>query len=201
MAGDPPEEGAVTAGLNADRWRTPIGLGLLVAVGGLFMIGLLGAVAGGLAGAAAARRPRLVLAGAGLALIVAAALTLLEEPLSETAISAFPPDHGLAEAAAAIAAVLVLGGLAGLVARRDLATAPRWPPVAEPEGGGGTMLGRLPNSTVAAVAAAVLLASVILLLPIGDQRWQPVGIAAAIAVLILAGVAVARNRRLSSGSS
>ena len=51
------------------RWRSPVGLGLLVGLGGLFMVGALGGVVGFLAGAAAARRPQAVLVAAGVALL------------------------------------------------------------------------------------------------------------------------------------
>jgi peptidoglycan/LPS O-acetylase OafA/YrhL len=214
VAGDAAEEHKVTVGPSATkvtkitqlrddlayalRRRSPLGLGLLVGLAGLFMVGVLGGAVGFLAGAAAARRAQCVLAAAGVALLASAALTILEQPLSDTEISAFPADHHLAEVAAAIAAVLLLAGLVGMVARRDQATMLRVPPPKEFEStpAGRKLPERLPTSTIAAVLAAVLLASLILL-QLGDQRWHPVAIAVAIAVLILAVVlAVARSRRL-----
>ena len=50
------------------RWRSPVGLGLLAGLAGLFMIGVLGCPVGFLAGAAAARRGQTVLAAAGVTL-------------------------------------------------------------------------------------------------------------------------------------
>jgi lysylphosphatidylglycerol synthetase-like protein (DUF2156 family) len=219
VAGDAAEEHKVRVGPSATKvakitqlkgdlayalsWRSPVGLGLLVGLAGLFMVGVLGGAVGFLAGAAAARRGQAVLAAAGVALLASAALTLFEQPLSETDISAFPADHRLAEVAAAIAAVLLLAGLAGIVTRGDRATALRVAPPKEFKNTAAArkMPERLPTSTIAAVLAAVLLAS-LTLLQIGDQRWHSVAIGVAIAVLILAAVlAVARSRGMRAGSS
>ena len=186
------------------RWGTPLGLGLLVGLAGLFMVGVLGGPVGFLAGAAAARRAHTVLAGAGGTLAVSALLTLIEQPLGETNVPGFPVHHQVAEVAGAIAAVLLLAGMAGIIARQARATPPR---VHQSSGferatAGGKLLGRLPTSTIAAVLAAVLLAS-LSLLQLGDQRWQSVTISVAMVVLILAGVlAIAHfRRRPHAGSS
>src|SRR5215211_4202690 len=109
------------SGPGESPWRSPpVALGLVAGLGGLFMIGALGAVVGFLAGVAAHRRTRAVLVAAGVALCVTAGLTTFEQPLGETQIFAFPNDHPLAEVAGAIAAVLAFAGLAATVARRGL---------------------------------------------------------------------------------
>ena len=53
---------------------------------------------------------------AAAALFATAAFTVLEQPLTEADIPIFPLSHPLAELFAKVAAVLLLAGLAGIVA-------------------------------------------------------------------------------------
>lgn len=178
-----------------------MGLGVLVGLAALFTLGVLGGAVGFLGGATAARRAQPVLVAAVVALLASAALTLFEQPLSAARIYNFPTDHHLAEIAAAIAAVLLFAGLVGIVAWPDRATWPRVPSRQRVEDvkADRRMLGRLPNSTIAAALVAVLFAS-LSLLQLGDQRWGRVGIAVAIAVLVVAAfLAITWSRRVDAG--
>jgi hypothetical protein len=65
-------------------------LGLAVGLVGFFMVGALGAVVGFLAGVAARYRTGVVLMAAAVALLVTAALTIFERPLSGNDIYGFP---------------------------------------------------------------------------------------------------------------
>lgn len=186
------DEHAVTAGPNAARWRSPAGLGLLVGLGGLVMVGVVGGVVGLPAGMAAARRPRAVLVAAGLALFVTAALTVLERPLSESEIAGFPDNHPLADVTAAIAGVLLLAGLAGILAHRDRSPAPRM--TAEGPDGAAP---RMQTSTIAAFLAVTLLAA-LLLWRLGDRSWEVAALPVAIAVLVI-GIALVLRPLLRSG--
>jgi len=146
-------------------WRTPVGLGLLTAVGAFFVVGPLGGVVGLIAGALAARRVRATLLGAGAALLVAALLTILEQPLTQDNVNGFPGDHPLANLAGAIAAVFLLGGLIGMLAKGDYPLGrTRAEPIAGPPE-------RVPISTIAAVLAAMDLGALTLSL-LGDQLWE-----------------------------
>jgi hypothetical protein len=150
------------AELSAGGWRSPLVLGLLVGLGGFVMLGPLGAAVGLIGGAAASRRAQAVLMAAALALFAAAALTIFEEPLDERHLGpGFVTERSLAEIAGAIAGVLLLAGLAGLLADRDRTRAPSLP--AEKADVGGQ---RVPTSTIIAVLAAGLLAALLVwLLP------------------------------------
>lgn len=182
----------MTARLNDTRWRSPTALGLMVGLGGLVMIGVIGAVVGLLAGMAAVRRPRTVLVAAGLALFAAAVLTVLEQPLSASGIYGFPDNHPGANVAAALAGVLLLAGLAGMLANRDYTPAPQLP-----ADGLDAAAPRVPTSKIAAVLAVTLLGA-LMLLRLGDRLWEGAALAVAVMVLILAAVLVLRSR-LRSG--
>jgi O-antigen/teichoic acid export membrane protein len=169
-------------------WRSTAALGALVGVGGFAIAGTLGGLVGLLAGCIAARRERLVLIAAGLALLVTAALTLLERPLSDSlpSLTGFPNNHPDANVAGAIAGVLLLAGVAGLLApHRDRPPGP--PP---PEGPPGDGTRRPPASTLVSVLVAALLGALTLWW-LGDRSWEAEAIAAsAIAVLLLAAAVV-----------
>lgn len=185
------------ASSSAAGWRSPIRLGLLVGVAGLFMTGVVGAVVGFLAGLVVARRPRPVLLGSCIALFAAAILTILERPLSGAGLYDFPNHHPLANVAAAIAAVLLLAGLVDVVARLDLAAVPH--PASEPAHGSRS---RTPKSTIAAILAAILVAA-ISVSQLGDRRWEGPALAVALAVLLLgAALAISHYRgKPRSGSA
>ena len=162
----------------------PAVLGLLIALGGLLIAGPLGGAAGLLAGVAAARWTLAVLLAAAAALFAAAALTVFERPLSEFAIYGFPQDHSLANSAGAIAAVLLLAGLAGLIVHGLHASEPR-PPAEDPTAGATK---RVPTETIAAILAVALFAAAVLW-RIGDRTWEAPALAVAvITALGLAGL-------------
>lgn len=169
------------------EWRSPAGVGLLGALGGLFIAGPVGGVAGLVAGVVAARRTQAVLLAAGAALCLAAVFTLLEQPLNESGISGFPGDHPLANFAGAIAGVLLLAGLVGMLANRDHATARI---STEAPGRAATQIAA-PN--IVALLAAALLGALALWL-LGDRLWQGPAIALAIGALVLIAVLVFRAR-------
>jgi O-antigen/teichoic acid export membrane protein len=199
----------VTVGRSVGRPRSarprsshPAVLGLAVAVAGFLIAGAVGAVVGVLGGLAAARRPQLVLIAAASALFATAAFTVFEQPLDEANIPVFPLSYPLADFAAAIAAVLLLAGLAGIVASRsrgvgsplDDGEPPRTATAAPSVAPGATSI--VPRSTIAAVLACALLATLVLW-QIGDQRWEGTVPGLAIALLGLAGV-LALSQRIRS---
>jgi hypothetical protein len=165
------------------RWSSPVALGILVGLGALLLVGLVGAPVGFLAGVATARHTRLVLISAAFALFVTAVLTLIEEPLNESGILAFPQSHGVANVAGAIAATLLLAGLAGLFAGRDAVPEPER---ARQDAVGG--ISRVPASTVAAILAASLLGC-FALWRLGDSDWGATPLVLAI-VVVLVGTAL-----------
>lgn len=160
------------------RWGTPASLALVAGLGGLLVFGLLGALVGVLAGPAAARDPRRVLLAAGVALLITAALTMVEQPLELSGIIDFPHRHGAANVAGAIAAVLLLAGLAGLFAQPEMRATRRL--------GRGVVHGpsRVPTSTLAALLGATLLGC-LALSQFGDRDWGAAPLVLAILVLIL----------------
>jgi hypothetical protein len=166
---------------------------LLVGLGGLVMVGVLGAVIGFLGGAVAIRNARAVLLASVFTLLVTIALTLLEHPLTDSAIYSFPPNHSLANVAAAIAAVLLLAGLAGMTAR--IHRSPR-PPLPADES--NRTAPRVPTSTISAIVVACLLAALSLWW-LGDRYWKWAGVALALAVFSLAGGFVLFRSRLGAG--
>jgi hypothetical protein len=178
----------------APGWRSPAGLALLVGLGGFFIAGPVGGMIGLPAGVVAFLRTRVVLLAAVLALATAAVFTVIEEPLTTASIPGFPNDHPLAELAAKVAAVLLLGGLAGIVARHDRAVASRVL-TRDPEtrAGNGTLGKRVPSSTIAAVLIVSLLGA-LTLWQLGDRRWEAVALPVMIAVLILGSVVVTQRR-------
>jgi hypothetical protein len=180
------------SGPGRSPWRSPpVSLGLVAGLGGLVMVGALGAVIGFLGGVAAHRRTREVLLAAAVALCLTAALIIFERPLGEAEIFAFPNDHPLAEVAGATAAVLALAGLAGTLARRGREPSP--------------IAAEKPVPTrpvaVAPILAASLLGAATLLL-VGDQRWSTVALAAVAITAVALGaiVALPRARRLRGDS-
>jgi hypothetical protein len=158
-------------------------LGILTGLGGLLLVGLVGAPVGFLAGVATARHPRLVLISAAFALFVTAVLTLIEEPLDESGILAFPQSHGVANVAGAIAATLLLAGLAGMLAERD--AMPETERIDQDVVGG---MSRVPASTVAAILAASLVGC-FALWRLGDRDWGAAPLVLAV-VVVLAGAAL-----------
>jgi uncharacterized membrane protein YqjE len=154
-----------------------------------------GGLVGLLAGAVAAHRAQPVLIAAASVLLAAAGFTVLEEPLTEVRVLTFAENHPLADLAAKVAAVLLLAGLAGILARRDRDATPPMP-VRDLEGA----LPQVPTPTIAAVLAVTLLAALVLW-QIGDRRWEGTALAVAVALLVLAAVlAIARlRRRLRAG--
>jgi predicted lipid-binding transport protein (Tim44 family) len=176
------------------RW-TPVALGLLVSAAGFVVAGLIGALAGLLAGLAAARTPRGVFLAAAVALFVTAWLTILEGPLTVNEIPAFPNNHPAANIGGAIAGVLLLAGMSGILSFPHRSRPPKVtaaPPTAKER-----------RSTFFAVLAATLLGALALGY-LGDRRWEGLAFALDVAVLILAVclvVAVRRMRRPATDRS
>jgi O-antigen/teichoic acid export membrane protein len=191
----------VTVAPSAPGRPRPIALGLLAGWGGLLVAGALGGVLGFVAGAAAARRPRTVLVAAAVALVATAALTVLEQPLTEAGIPRFPVNHPAAELFAKLAAVLLLAGLAGTFAFERHSDRARLPRTVRnnsaPERARATP--RLPISTIAAIVGAVLLAA-FTLWQIGDRRWEGTAPVVAITVLGFAGILAVVERLRSQVS-
>jgi hypothetical protein len=166
--------------------RGPAVLGVVTAVGGFFIAGPVGGMAGLIAGALAARGTRAVLLAGGAALLLTVLLTLVERPLSEPNVITFTSDRPLANAAGAIAAVCLLAGLLGMIFSREY-PAPRMP--AEP----AAQTSRLTISALVAALAAALLGAAALAL-LGDHLWRAGAIALAVLALALAvGLIVARR--------
>jgi hypothetical protein len=139
---------------------------VLLAIVGFFVAGVAGLLVGAAAGAAGPRRARALFLASALALLVTAGLTIFEGPLNVDAIYGFPHDRPAANLFGAIAAVLLLAGLAGTLAThgklasfRQLGASP------EPAASG------IPRSTIAAVAVSALLGTLMLWV-LGDQRWE-----------------------------
>lgn len=172
--------------LDDVRWTSPFTLGLLAGAGGLFIAGPVGGLVGVLAGMAGARQPQGVILAAALALLLTAAFTVLEEPLSVAQIPAFPVDHSLADLAGKVTAVLLLAGLIGVLASLGFPTASRMPAEElEDAAVDSVMRERFPSSTVAAVLTVALLGSLVLW-QVGDQRWHWTAPAVVLTVTILA---------------
>lgn len=165
----------VTGASNEHRASSPAILGLVATAGGFFVAGPVGGAVGLIAGVLAARNVRAVLVGAVGALFLAALFTLVEGPLGEPDISAFPGNHPLANLAGAIAAVCLLAGLLGMFAKRDhsVARMPAERPAGESQ--------RLSISAIVAVLAATFLGALALAL-LADQLWR----AAALGLAVLA---------------
>jgi hypothetical protein len=192
----------VSPGLGESRWTSPTPLGLLVGVGGLVIAGPVGGVVGLLAGVAAAHRSKVVLLAAAAALTLTAGITVLEQPLTNAHVPTFPVDHPLAELAAKVAGVLLLGGLAGILAGRGGEAGPRRvAKEVESMAVDGRVPERLPISTIAALLAVTFLAA-LTLWRLGDRRWETLAVGVAIAVIILAVVLlIPRFRRLLRGGT
>jgi hypothetical protein len=158
---------------RAVQWRSPAALAALVAVLGAFFIGWVGGIAGFIGGLAAARRPRAPFLLAAVALFIAAVLTIVDGPLGERDVYSFPQEHELANGAGAIAGIMLLAGVVGLIARVRAATNLSVRP------GGRIASGsrRVPISTVVSVVAASVVGA-IALATFGDHDWGrvPVGL-------------------------
>jgi hypothetical protein len=172
----------MTAERKPGRWRTPAGLAVVVGAVGFLMVGIVGLVAGIPAGAVAARRTRPVFLASAAALVVTMALTILERPLSEANIAGFASQHDLAEIAGAVAAVLLLGALVGVLAH----CRHRLPGNRALTSQAGQGERPVPTATIAPVLVAALVGA-LALWGVGD-RMEGLAIAVLIAVLVLAGV-------------
>ena len=174
---------------SATGRTSPLAVGLLGGWGGLVVAGAAGGVVGFVAGAAAARWPRAVLVAAATALVATAAFTVLEQPLTDSGISNFPVRHPLAELTGKIAAVLLLTGLAAVAASELRSRRPHRPRTVSTTAApmDPRRAPRVPISTIAAIVAAGLLASLILW-QIGDRRWE--GTAPVVAITVLGFAAV-----------
>jgi hypothetical protein len=180
MARNPPTTGvAVRYWSRPIYWWSPAGLSLLAGLGGSVVAGAVGLIVGLFGGWVAASRPRAVLLGAGLFVLAAMTLTILEQPLNVSEVGRFPEDHRLANAAGAIAGVLLLAGLAGLLAHRDYPVNP------EAAAKLGAVEERSLSSAVAPIVAATLLAA-FTLGRLGDRSWGDAALPLAVVVLILA---------------
>jgi len=174
------------------RWTRPDAFSLVAGLAGLIVAGPVGFAVGLVAGMFAARRAEVVVLAAASALLITAAFTVIEEPLTEGRIFNFPNSHPIAEVAAKVAAVLLVAGLIGLSAHRDRTQAPR-SSARELE----DVSSLTPIPTIVAVLAAALLGAFVLW-QLGDQRWRSAAPVVAILVITLAGWLVHARRRQSS---
>ncbi len=163
---------------RAIRPTSPAAFALLLGVLGFVVGGVIGALVGVAAGVAGPQRARVMFLAAGLALLLTAALTLLEGSLTVDAIYGFPRERPAANLFGAMAAVLLLAGLVGTMASRSKAP-PSRVDAAVPEPARG-----VPESTIAALAASTLLGTLMLWL-LGDNRWEGVAPWLAIGVVLL----------------